>query len=216
MPRPGSSKDLSSHFCVSQEGGIPRPGSSKDLSSHFCASHEGGLPRPGSSKDLSSHFSGSPEAGMPRPGSSKDLAGMHFNMDGYYANGEQVYSAARHPSQSSSRSSGVASCDDDPYLQQHTKSRTHSTVSADFSQVDMFGSPQEREGVVDPTGAGGGHCAPLHGGGGGDGAGVCSTVWCLACKDELVAAGCSDGSVEVSSASFQFMVILLDKKNQCL
>ncbi|XP_030846719.1 sterol regulatory element-binding protein cleavage-activating protein isoform X1 [Strongylocentrotus purpuratus] len=194
---PNSARDLNTHFC--SEVIMPRPGSSKDLSSHFSGSHEAGIPRPGSSKDLSSHFCASQEGGMPRPGSSKDLAGMHFSMDGYYANGEQVYSAARHPSQSSSRSSGVASCDDDPYLQQHTKSRTHSTVSADFSQVDMFGSPQEREGVVDPAGVGGGHCAP-HGGGGGDGAGVCSTVWCLACKDELVAAGCSDGSVELWSS----------------
>nr|XP_054767941.1 sterol regulatory element-binding protein cleavage-activating protein-like [Lytechinus pictus] len=162
------------------------------------------MPRPGSSKDLSSHFS-IPEEGnggsMPRPGSSKDLAGMQFSMDGYYGNGEQMYSAARHPSQSSSRSSGVASCDDDPYLQQHqlTKSRTQSTVSTDFSQVDMFGSPSDREGVVDPTGAGGVQSAPLVGAGG-DGSNECSTVWCLACKDEVVAAGCSDGSIELWSS----------------
>ena len=161
------------------------------------------MPRPGSSKDLYSQFNAPDNSSIPRPGSSKDLAGMQFSMEGQFGNGEQAYSAGRHPSQSSSRSSGVAS-EEDPYQLQHqlTKSRTQSTLSGDFSHLDLFGSPPERECGVD-RGAGGGFYAPLAcGGGGGDAPTVSPTVWCLACHEDVVAAGCSDGSVEVRKMKF--------------
>ncbi|XP_071496300.1 sterol regulatory element-binding protein cleavage-activating protein-like [Diadema antillarum] len=155
------------------------------------SSHPTGLPRPGSSSDMAGRYH--PDGTIPHTGSFADMY-TPSHIEGQSGTEDQGYFSTRPPSQSSSWSSGVASVNDELKQPPFNKQRTQSRLSGDFSPLEKEEEVLGGEGLYAPLGRDGGGDRAR------DGEEVAPAVWCLACQEDVIAAGCSDGSVELWSS----------------